>query len=294
MRVLIAGSGGLIGTALTARLRESGHDVRRLVRRAARTADERGWDPPSGRIDEGAFAGVDAVVNLCGAPLLSGRWSGMRKQLLLDSRVEPTEVLAEAVAEHGVGVLVNASAVGFYGNTGATEVDEDSGSGGGFLAELCRTWESATAAATAADVRVVSIRTGLVLSRSGGLLNVLRPLFRFALGGRLGAGHQFMPWISLDDEIGGLLHVLSHDMMSGAVNLTGPAPVTNAEFTRALGQAVHRPAPWWVPEIGLKLALGQAGEEMALFGQRAVPRRLQDSGYEFRHRTVESALAAAT
>ncbi|ATY10538.1 TIGR01777 family protein [Amycolatopsis sp. AA4] len=292
MRVLIAGSGGLLGTALTGRLRESGHDVRRLVRRTARAEDERGWDPPSGRIDDGAFDGVDAVVNLCGAPLLPGRWSAMRKQQLLDSRVEPTEVLAEAVAEHGIGVLVNASAVGYYGNTGSTVVDEDTKAGNGFLAEMCVEWENATAAA--ANARVVSVRTGLVLARRGGLLDVLRPLFRFALGGRLGDGSQFMPWIALDDEIGALVHILEHDSLSGPVNLTGPIPVTNAEFTKALGHAVHRPAPWWVPEIAMKIALGQAAEEMALFGQRAVPRKLEASGYEFRHRTVDSALAAAT
>ncbi|WP_037809508.1 MULTISPECIES: TIGR01777 family oxidoreductase [unclassified Amycolatopsis] len=292
MRVLIAGSGGLIGTALTGRLRESGHEVRRLVRRTARAEDERGWDPPSGRIDDGAFDGIDAVVNLCGAPLLPGRWSGMRKQQLLDSRVEPTEVLAEAVAEHGIGVLVNASAVGYYGNTGSTVVDEDTKPGNGFLAEMCVEWEDATAAA--AGARVVSVRTGLVLARSGGLLDVLRPLFRFALGGRLGDGRQFMPWIALDDEIGALVHILEHETLSGPVNLTGPIPVSNAEFTKALGHAVHRPAPWWVPEIAMKIALGQAAEEMALFGQRAVPRKLEASGYEFRHRTVDSALAAAT
>ncbi|QRP44236.1 TIGR01777 family oxidoreductase [Amycolatopsis sp. FDAARGOS 1241] len=294
MRVLIAGSGGLIGTALTARLRSDGHDVRRLVRRAARTADERGWDPPSARIDEGAFEGVDAVVNLCGAPLLPGRWSAMRKQVLLDSRVEPTEVLAEAVADHGVGVLVNASAVGFYGNTGSAVVDETTGTGSGFLAELCTAWEGATAPAAAAGARVVTVRTGLVLSRRGGLLDVLRPLFKFALGGRLGNGHQYMPWIALEDEVGGIVHALEHQTLAGPVNLTGPAPVTNAEFTRALGHAVYRPAPWWVPGIAMKLALGQAAEEMALFGQRAVPRRLEHTGYEFRHRTLESALAAAT
>jgi len=292
MRVLIAGSGGLIGTALTGRLRESGHDVRRLVRRPARSGDERSWDPPSGRIDDGAFDGVDAVVNLCGAPLLPGRWSGMRKQVLLDSRVEPTEVLAEAVAEHGVGVLVNASAVGYYGNSGSAVVDENANAGNGFLAEMCTAWENATAAASGA--RVVSVRTGLVLAGSGGLLDVLRPLFRFALGGRLGDGSQYMPWIALEDEIGALQHLLEHDTVSGPVNLTGPIPVTNAEFTRELGRAVHRPAPWWVPEIAMKIALGQAAEEMALFGQRAVPRVLEASGYEFRHRTVDSALAAAT
>ncbi|MFI5609698.1 TIGR01777 family oxidoreductase [Amycolatopsis sp. NPDC051903] len=294
MRVLIAGSGGLIGTALAARLRSDGHDVRRLVRRAARAADERGWDPPSARIDDGAFEGVDAVVNLCGAPLLPGRWSAMRKQVLLDSRVEPTEVLAEAVADHGVGVLVNASAVGFYGNTGSAVVDETGGTGSGFLAELCAAWEGATAPATAAGARVVTVRTGLVLAPKGGLLDVLRPLFKFALGGRLGNGHQYMPWIALEDEVGGIVHALAHETLSGPVNLTGPAPVTNADFTRALGHAVHRPAPWWVPGIAMKLVLGQAAEEMALFGQRAVPRRLEHTGYEFRHRTLESALAAAT
>ncbi|WP_326569493.1 TIGR01777 family oxidoreductase [Amycolatopsis rhabdoformis] len=293
MRVLIAGSGGLIGTALATRLRETGHDVRRLVRREAEAADERGWDPPAARIDEGAFDGVDAVVNLCGAPLLPGRWSAMRKQVLLDSRVEPTEVLAEAVAEHGIPTLVNASAVGFYGNTGSHVVDETAQAGGGFLAELCSAWEDATAQADK-NARVVHLRTGLVLARKGGLLDVLRPLFSFALGGRLGDGRQFMPWIALEDEVGGIVHALEHETLAGPVNLCGPAPVTNAEFTKALGHAVSRPAPWWVPGFALKAVLGEAGEEMALYGQRALPRRLEHTGYEFRHRTLESALAAAT
>ncbi|MDT8914417.1 TIGR01777 family oxidoreductase [Amycolatopsis sp. PS_44_ISF1] len=294
MRVLIAGSGGLIGTALATRLRTSGHDVVRLVRREARAADERGWDPPSARIDEGAFTGVDAVVNLCGAPLLPGRWSAMRKQVLLDSRVEPTEVLAEAVAEHGIKVLVNGSAVGYYGSPGSTVLDEGAPSGEDFLAGLCRAWESATAPATAAGTRVVSVRTGLVLAREGGLMVLLRPLFKAALGARLGDGRQYMSWISLDDQIGALVHALEHEDLRGPVNLTGPAPVSNAEFTRALARAVHRPAPWRAPGFVLKLALGQAAEEMALFGQRAVPRALERSGYAFRHETLESALAAAT
>ncbi|MGW4484482.1 TIGR01777 family oxidoreductase [Amycolatopsis sp. NPDC004368] len=294
MRVLIAGSGGLIGTALTTRLRTTGHDVHRLVRREAKAADEHTWDPPSAKIDEGAFDGIDAVVNLCGAPLLPGRWSAMRKQQLLDSRVEPTEVLAEAVAEHGIPTLVNGSAVGYYGNTGSAVVDETADTGKGFLAELCTEWEGATAPAAKAGARVVLVRTGLVLARQGGLLDVLRPLFTFALGGRLGDGRQFMPWIALDDEVGGIVHALEHETLHGPVNLCGPAPVTNAEFTKALGHAVHRPAPWWVPGFALKLALGEAGEEMALYGQRALPRRLEHTGYEFRHRTLESALAAAT
>ncbi|GAA4554628.1 TIGR01777 family oxidoreductase [Amycolatopsis samaneae] len=294
MRVLIAGSSGLIGSAVTARLRQRGHDIRRLVRREPGRPDELRWDPPSGEISAGAFDGVDAVVNLCGAPLLPGRWSGMRKQMLLDSRVEPTEVLADAVAEHGVGVLVNASAVGFYGDTGKSIVDEKSGAGRGFLAELCTAWEAATAPARDGGARVVLARTGLVLAREGGLLTVLRPLFRLCLGGRLGDGRQYQPWIALEDEVGALVHALEHQTLAGPVNLTGPEPVTNSEFTRALGRAVHRPALGWVPAFAMRLALGQAAEEMALIGQRAVPRALEESGYEFRHRDVGSALAAAT
>jgi uncharacterized protein (TIGR01777 family) len=291
MRVLIAGASGLIGSALGERLRREGHEVRRLVRREAREGGEFRWDPPSGTVASGAFEGVDAVVNLGGQRLFPGRWSAMRKQQLIDSRVEPTEVLAEAVAEHGIGVLVNASAVGYYGHTHESIVDESAPRGRGFLAELCEGWEAATAAA--GDARVVKIRTGLVLSAKGGLYGTLRPLFALCLGGRLGDGRQYMPWISLEDEAGAIVHVLTHDDVSGPVNLTGPEPVTNAEFTRAVGRVLHRPAPWWVPGVALKAVLGQAGEEMALFGQRAVPAALERSGYEFRHRTLDSALAAA-
>ncbi|MEC3982052.1 TIGR01777 family oxidoreductase [Amycolatopsis sp. H20-H5] len=292
MRVLIAGASGLIGDALTARLRTSGHEVRKLVRRQPHKPDEQRWDPPAGEIAAGALDGVDAVVNLCGAPLLPGRWSAARKQVLLDSRVEPTEVLAEAVSEHGIPVLVNASAVGYYGNPGSSVVDESTPAGDGFLAGLCTAWENATAAAK--DARVVSVRTGLVLARKGGLLSTLRPLFQLALGGRLGDGKQYMPWISLDDEVSALCFALGNDSLSGPVNLSGPQPVTNIEFTKAFGRALHRPAPWWVPGFAMKIALGQAAEEMALFGQRAVPRALEKAGFEFRHPTIESALAAAT
>ncbi|WP_410660640.1 TIGR01777 family oxidoreductase [Amycolatopsis sp. lyj-112] len=294
MRVLIAGASGLIGTSLTTRLRESGHEVVRLVRRAEKAEDERRWDPPAGEIADGALDGVDAVVNLAGAPLLPGRWSAARKQVLLDSRVEPTEVLAEAVAEHGIPVLVNASAVGYYGDPGPSTVEESSPAGRGFLAELCTAWEGATETAATAGARVVRIRTGLVLARKGGLLDVLRPLFRVGLGGKLGDGKQYMPWISLDDEVGAIVFALENESLSGPVNLSGPQPATNAAFTKALGRAVHRPTLWQVPGFAMKLALGQAAEEMALFGQRALPRALEEAGYEFRHPTLEGALAAAT
>ncbi|MTD58285.1 TIGR01777 family oxidoreductase [Amycolatopsis pithecellobii] len=288
MRVLVAGSRGLIGNALVEALNDAGHEVRRLVRGNG----EYSWDPPAGRIDDNALKGVDAVVNLCGSTMVT-RWSAARKQLIADSRIEPTEVLAEAVAEHGIPVLLNASGVNYYGDCGAIVVDESTPVGEGFLAHLCETWEAATAPAARAGARVVSVRTGLVLSRRGGLLGPLKPLFRLGLGGRLGNGAQYQSWIAERDEIGAIRFLLEHDSVAGPVNLTGPEPVTNTEFTRALGRALHRPAPWWVPGPALRLALGEAADDMVLASVRAVPTVLRQAGYRFEHSTVDSALAAA-
>ena len=293
MRVVISGSSGLIGTALVADLRAAGHDVLRLVRRTPAAPDERGWDPAAARIDAGTFEGVEAVVGLGGVPIGDRPWSGARKQLIRDSRNVPTEVLAAAVAEHGVPAFVSASAVGYYGNTGDRVTDESGPSGTGFLAEVCRDWEAATQKAVDAGVRVVNLRTGLVLAPAGGLLGVLRPLFKFFLGGRLGPGTQYMPWISLDDEVGGIRHALEHDSVVGPVNLTGPTPATNAEFTKALAEAVHRPTSLPVPAVVIKTVLGAMGEELLLYGQRAVPAQLEKTGYQFRHRTLGDALSAA-
>ena len=292
MRVVIAGSSGLIGTALVAEFRRAGHDVIRLVRRAPAGADERRWDPPAGQLDGGALRGTDAVINLCGAGIGDKRWTAARKQVLRDSRTTPTEVLAAAVAEHGIATMVNASAVGYYGDTGSTPTDETAQNGTGFLAELCHEWESATAAAATAGARVVRVRSGLVLARDGGFLSPLRPLFRLYLGGRLGSGRQYWPWISLADEVAAIRFVTEHDTLYGPVNLTGPSPVTNAEFTRAFGRALGRPAPWVVPGFALKAVLGEFAAEGILVGQRAVPRALERAGFTFRHRTLDDALAA--
>lgn len=292
MRVVVAGSSGLIGTAVVAGLRGAGHEVRRLVRRAPTGADERRWDPPAGTIDPDALRDVDAVINLCGAGIGDRRWTEARKQVLRDSRNTPTEVLAAAVAEHGISTLVNASAVGYYGDTGSRQVDETAPNGEGFLAALCREWESATAAAAQAGARVVRIRSGLVLASGGGMLGRLRPLVNLFLGGRLGSGHQYWPWISLDDEVAAIRFVTEHDTLSGPVNLTGPAPVTNADFTRALGTALDRPTPWPVPGFVLKAVLGEFAAEGILVGQRAMPRALERAGFEFRHQTLGVALAA--
>jgi uncharacterized protein (TIGR01777 family) len=294
MRVVIAGSSGLIGTALVSQLRQAGHDVLRLVRRPARAPDERAWHPAAATMDADTLDGADALVNLCGSAMGNKRWSGEVKQAIRDSRIGPTEVLSAAVAEHRVPVLVNASGVGYYGDTGNRQVDETAPVGSGFLAQVCRDWEAATAAAERAGARVVRARTGLVISPAGGLMGRLKPLFAVGLGARLGSGQQYMPWISLDDEVGAIRFALEHDELSGPVNLSGPDPVTNAEFTRALGEAMRRPAPLVVPGFALRLALGtELVNEMALIGQRAVPAALHRHGYRFQHATLSAALAAA-
>lgn len=293
MRVLIAGSSGLIGTALVADLRSTGHDVLRLVRRTPAAPDERGWDPPAGRIDAGTFEGVDAVVNLNGVGIGDRPWTGSRRQLLRDSRTVPTEVLAAAVADHGVPAYLSGSATGFYGDTRGVEVDEQSSAGSGFLSEVCQEWEAATGKAQEAGARVVLLRTGLVLSPAGGLLGRLQPLFKAFLGSRLGDGNQYWPWVSLDDEIGGIRFAIENATISGPVNLVGPQPATNAQFTAALAAAVHRPTSIPVPALVIRTVLGSFGEEMLLFGQRVAPAALQAAGYRFHHTTLPDALGAA-
>ncbi|WP_345417722.1 TIGR01777 family oxidoreductase [Pseudonocardia xishanensis] len=293
MRVVVAGSSGLIGTALVAGLRGAGHEVLRLVRRTPSGPDERAWDPPSGRIDPGALEGADVVVNLGGVGIADRPWSGARRQAIRDSRIVPTEVLATAVAQAGVPALVSGSAVGYYGDAGPVEIDESAPSGGGFLAATCRDWEAATAPAAEAGARVVTVRTGLVLSPSGGLLAIMRPVWKAFLGARVGSGEQYMPWVSLDDEIAGIRFAVENAELRGPINMTGPSPVTNAVFTQTLAQAVGRPAPLVIPGPVVSTLAGDMGKEMLLFGQNAVPRTLLDAGFTFRHRTLADALSAA-
>jgi uncharacterized protein len=291
--IAIAGSSGLIGSALTSALRAADHRVLRIVRRAPSSADELFWNPDIGEFDASALRGVDAVINLCGVGVGDKRWSGAFKQSLRDSRIGPTEVLSSAVVEAGVPVLVNASAVGYYGDTRDRVVDESAPAGRGFLAGLCQDWEAASASATHAGVRVVLVRTGLVLAPSGGLLARIKPLFSFGLGARLGNGRQYMPWITLEDEVRALLFAIGHDL-AGPVNATGPAPVTNAEFTGALGRAMNRPTPMFVPGFALRTLLGEFAEEGVLGGQRAIPSALEHAGFEFHHNTIGEALGYAT
>ncbi|HET7742365.1 MULTISPECIES: TIGR01777 family oxidoreductase [unclassified Mycolicibacterium] len=292
--IAIAGSSGLIGSALTSALRAGDHRVLRIVRRPPSHPDDVFWNPDTGECDPSTLRGVDAVVNLCGVNVGAKRWSGAFKQSLRDSRIGPTEVLANAIADADVPVLINASAVGYYGDTRDRVVDETAPAGTGFLAGLCEDWEAATAAAQQSGARVVLARTGLVLGPSGGVLNRLKPLFSLGLGARLGNGRQYMPWISLEDEVRALLFVIAHADVSGPVNLTGPAPVTNAEFTSALGRAVNRPSALLVPGFALRTVLGEFADEGLLGGQRAIPAALERAGFEFHHNTIGEALAYGT
>lgn len=291
--IAVAGSSGVIGSALVTALRSDGHRVIRIVRRAAANSDELEWHPDDADFDPDDLNGVGAVVNLCGVGVGERRWSGAFKQSLRDSRIDPTEVISAAVAEAGIPVLVNAGAVGFYGDTGDRVIDESAPAGDGFLAGLCADWEAATGPAQQAGTRVVLARTGLVLSPAGGLLSRLRPLFALGLGGRLASGRQYMPWISLEDEVRALMFALSTPTLSGPVNLTGPAPVTNAEFTGAMSRALHRPALWTVPGFALRTLLGEFADEGILGGQRAVPSALERAGFDFQHKTIDEALAYA-
>lgn len=266
----------------------------RIVRRTPANPDELHWNPESGQFDSDALSGVDVVVNLCGVNVGQRRWSGAFKQILRDSRIAPTEVLAHAVADAGVETLINASAVGYYGDTKDRVVDENNRAGTGFLAQLCEDWEAATLPAQYGGARVVLARTGLVLSPGGGVLGRMRPLFWSGLGARLGSGRQYMSWISLEDEVRALLFAISNPSLSGPVNMTGPAPVTNAAFTTAFGRAVNRPTLLTLPGFAARAALGEFADEGLLIGQRAIPSALERTGFQFHHNTIGEALEYAT
>jgi uncharacterized protein (TIGR01777 family) len=292
VQIAITGSTGLIGKALVRALRDEGLTVIRLVRRPAAAEDEVRWDP-FGEVDSAALEGVDAVVHLAGAGIGDHRWTESYKRQVRDSRVEGTRTLARALAglDRRPAVFVSGSAVGYYGDTGDVAVDESGSSGEGFLAELCRDWEAAAQPAVDTGIRVVHPRTGLVLSREGGLLGKVLPLFRLGLGGRLGNGRQWMSWITVADQVAAL-RFLIHDGLSGPVNLTAPEPVTNSAFTSAVGRAVRRPAPFIVPAPALRLALGEFADEGALVSQRVLPDRLAKAGFVFRHPDIDTALAS--
>lgn len=295
MRIAVTGSTGLIGTALVRSLRTDGHTVVPVVRRPVGAGEDAvQWDPSAGTIDAAALDGVDGVVHLAGAGIGDHRWTDEYRRTILDSRVRGTELLAGALAglDRPPAVLVSGSAIGFYGATGDTEVDETASAGDDFLASVCVAWEGATAAAADAGIRVPLLRTGIVLDRSGGALHKMLPLFRMFAGGRMGSGAQWWSWITIDDEVSAIRWLLEHDV-HGPVNAVAPHPVTNREFTAALATALHRPAFLPVPAFGPRLLLGRDLADSLLFtSQRIAPSVLTDSGFTFAHPTIEGALAA--
>jgi uncharacterized protein (TIGR01777 family) len=293
-RIAVAGSTGLIGTALVRSLTADGHEVVRLVRRPPRAPDEVQWDPMRQYVDTAGLAGCDALVNLAGAGIGAHRWTAAYKREIRDSRVLGTAALADAVAslDEPPRVFLSAGAIGFYGDTGERPVDESAPPGEGFLPSMAVEWEEAAAAAEEAGVRTVFARTGLVVARGGGAWGRLFPLFRAGLGGRLGDGRQYWSFIALHDEVAALRHLLDTEELSGPVNLTAPHPVTNREVTAAMGRVLHRPAVFPVPAPVLRAVLGELAREV-LTSQRVLPARLLESGFAFAFPRIEDAVRAA-
>lgn len=292
MRLAITGASGLVGTALVPFLGADGHEVVRLVRRPAQGAGEVRWDPERDEIDRAALDGVDAVVHLAGAGIAEGRWTKQRKALLRDSRLGPTRLLAETLAglPRPPKVLVSASATGYYGERGDAWLDEASPAGSDFLGTLAREWEEASEPAARAGIRVVRLRTGIVLTPRGGALGKMLLPFKAGVGGVLGSGRQFMSWIALDDLLGVIRFALTTGSLAGPVNAVAPSPVTNREFTRALGRVLGRPTIAPAPAFALRLAFGEMADATVLVSTRVRPRRLLEAGYRFRFPELEDAL----
>jgi uncharacterized protein (TIGR01777 family) len=292
MRIAVTGASGLIGSALLPALRAAGHEPVALVRREPSGPDEIGWDPEAGTTDLAGLEGVGAIVHLAGENI-GQRWTSSVKRRVLESRVNGTRTIAEAVAAlDPVPVLVCASGIGYYGNRGDEILTEESSRGSGFLAEVAEAWEQAADPAREAGARVAHLRHAIVLSRDGGALQKLLTPFRLGMGGRVGSGKQWWPWISLPDTVAAYLHVIDSEL-EGPVNATAPNPVTNAEFVKALGRALHRPTVMPLPAFAVRTGFGEMGREMLLEGQRALPARLHDDRFEFAHPTIDEAMAAA-
>jgi uncharacterized protein len=294
--VAVTGSHGFIGSALLPALTSEGHRPVRVVRSRAAGDDELGWDPEAGTIDAAGLEGVGAVVHLAGAGIGDKRWTDARKRLILESRTKGTGLLVRALAglKHPPSTLVSASAIGYYGNRGDEPLDEQSAPGHDFVAGVCVQWEAATAPAAEAGIRVVTTRSGAILGRDGGVFPRMLLPFRLGLGGRFASGRQYMSWVSISDEVGAILHVLTNESLSGPVNVTGPTPVTNAEFTKTLGRVVHRPTAIPTPLLPLKARYGsELVQHLLVEGQRVLPKRLEEHGFRFAHPTLEEALRAA-
>ncbi|HZS59801.1 MAG TPA: TIGR01777 family oxidoreductase [Gemmatimonadaceae bacterium] len=292
MKIAIAGANGFIGSALVAHLGAVGHRVVRLMRRGADASrGDATWDPSRGLLDPVVLDGVQAVVNLAGEPVAE-RWSADRKKRIKASRVEATTLIAKTIIglPRPPRVLVNASAIGIYGDRGDELLDETSAPGTGFLAEVAQVWEASAAPAAERGIRTVFTRFGIVLGAAGGALKEMLPPFKLGAGGKLGSGKQWMSWVTLDDVVSAIDYAITSDRVSGPVNVVAPNPVTNAEFTHELGHALHRPAVATVPGFALKLAYGEMGEAVLLASQRVAPHALERAGFVFKHTVLAEAL----
>jgi uncharacterized protein (TIGR01777 family) len=291
MKVLISGATGMIGSALSQELADGGHRVNRLTR-SAESSDDVGWDPSAGEVDTSRLEGVDAVVHLAGESIAEGRWTADRKRGILESRRQGTRLLAETIANLSdpPGVMVSASAVGYYGDRGNELLREQSGPGNNFLAEVCRVWEAAADPARQAGIRVVHTRFGIVLSPKGGALGTTLPIFKLGGGGRIGNGRQYWSWVALDDVVGSIIHALTTDALEGPANVGSPNPLTNAEYTKVLGKVLNRPTIFPLPAPAARLMLGEVADELLLASARMEPARLKETGYKFRYPELEGAL----
>lgn len=292
MKLAITGSTGLVGKKITAELKAAGHQVVKLVRKVSNSENEFSWNPDTDKIDAKAFEGVDAVIHLAGESIASKRWSSEQKMKIKQSRVKGTKLIASTLAamDNPPRVLVSASAIGFYGDRGAEMLTEESTTGEGFLAAVCREWEDATRDAESKGLRVVHARLGVVLSKEGGALKMMLPPFLMGAGGPLGDGKQYMSWIDLDDAAKAFIYLATEANTSGAVNLVAPNPETNANFTKTLAKVIHRPAFFPVPTFGVKALFGEMGEELLLSSNRVSANKLVNSGFKFTYPDLESAL----
>ena len=295
MNILVTGATGLIGSKLCTSLLQKNHRAIHLVRKPPASENRILWDPSSGKLDKESLEGIDAVVHLAGESITGGRWTPKKKRRILQSRIQGTRLLSESLAglSSPPKVFVSASAIGYYGDRGDEMLVEDSDPGTGFLPDVCREWEKATESAAAKGIRIVFLRTGIVLSAHGGALAQMLPVFRMGLGGKIGSGRQYMSWIALEDITGIIEFAILTDSLQGPINAVAPNPVSNREFAKTLGRVLSRPSFFMLPGFAARLAFGEMADALLLSSARVSPSRLMDEKYPFRFPTLEEALRHA-